>query len=39
MPVFNAHVPAERFTTDQKQTLATALPQALYDALGIPADD
>ncbi|WP_329577265.1 tautomerase family protein [Streptomyces sp. NBC_01361] len=39
MPVFNAHVPAERFTTDQKQTLATALPQALYDALGIPAED
>jgi phenylpyruvate tautomerase PptA (4-oxalocrotonate tautomerase family) len=39
MPVFNAYVPAERFSTDQKQTLATALPQALHDALGIPADD
>lgn len=39
MPVFNAHVPAGRFTTDRKQTLATALPQALHDALGIPADD
>jgi phenylpyruvate tautomerase PptA (4-oxalocrotonate tautomerase family) len=39
MPVYNAYVPAERFTIEQKQALATALPQALFDTLEIPAED
>ncbi|MGM7670260.1 tautomerase family protein [Microbacterium sp. A93] len=39
MPVFQVHVPADRFDSDQKRRLAGALPQALHDALGIPAED
>lgn len=39
MPVFQVHLPADHFTSDQKRTLAGALPQALNEALGIPAED
>lgn len=39
MPVFQVHVPADRFGSDQKRKLAGVLPQALHDALGIPAED
>ncbi|AWT24929.1 hypothetical protein Csp1_01010 [Corynebacterium provencense] len=39
MPVFQAHLPADRFTSEQKRALGAALPQALNDALGIPAED
>lgn len=39
MPVFNVYLPAERFTNAQKYELSQALPQALNDALDIPADD
>ncbi|MFF4962027.1 tautomerase family protein [Streptomyces sp. NPDC001222] len=39
MPVFNAHVPAGRFSPDQKRALADALNQSLVQALGIPEGD
>lgn len=39
MPVFQVHIPRERFSQEQKRALAEALPQALNDALGIPAAD
>jgi phenylpyruvate tautomerase PptA (4-oxalocrotonate tautomerase family) len=39
MPVFQVHVPEDRFSAAQKRALATALPQALNEALGIPAED
>ncbi|MET8950418.1 tautomerase family protein, partial [Streptomyces sp. NPDC004393] len=39
MPVFNAHIPANRFSPDQKRALADALNQSLVEALGIPEGD
>ncbi|MFE5109279.1 tautomerase family protein [Streptomyces sp. NPDC056663] len=39
MPVFNAHVPAGRYSLDQKRALADALNQSLVQALGIPEGD
>ncbi|MFI6357744.1 tautomerase family protein [Streptomyces sp. NPDC050743] len=39
MPVFNAHVPAGRYSPDQKRALADALNQSLVQALGIPEGD
>lgn len=39
MPVFHAHIPEDRFTSAQKHALGAALPRALNDALGIPAED
>ena len=39
MPVFNAHLPAERFSAEQKRAFANALNQSLVQALGIPAGD
>lgn len=39
MPVFNAYIPAGRFTDTQKHELSTALPQAMNDALSIPTED
>lgn len=39
MPVFNAHVPAGRFTAEDKRALADALNQSLVQGLGIPAGD
>ena len=39
MPVFNAHIPAGRFTRAQKRALADALNQSLVQALGIPPGD
>ncbi|MFF3511279.1 tautomerase family protein [Streptomyces sp. NPDC002573] len=39
MPVFNAHIPANRFSPDQKRALADALNQSLIEALGIPEGD
>jgi phenylpyruvate tautomerase PptA (4-oxalocrotonate tautomerase family) len=38
MPVFQVHVPAERFSPEQKRALAGALPLALNEALGIPTE-
>ena len=39
MPVFQVHVPEDRFSSVQKRALAGALPRALHEALGIPAED
>ncbi|MFB7312114.1 tautomerase family protein [Streptomyces sp. NPDC056192] len=39
MPVFNAHIPANRFSPEQKRLLANVLNQSLVQALGIPEGD
>jgi phenylpyruvate tautomerase PptA (4-oxalocrotonate tautomerase family) len=39
MPVFHAHIPAGRFSSDQKRRLANALNQSLVQGLGIPEGD
>jgi phenylpyruvate tautomerase PptA (4-oxalocrotonate tautomerase family) len=39
MPVFKAHIPAGRFSREQKRALADALNQSLVQALGIPEGD
>ena len=39
MPVFNAYVPANKFTKEQKKALADAFVLALHDAWNAPADD
>ncbi len=39
MPVFNAHIPAGRFSSEQKRALADALNQSLVQGLGIPEGD
>jgi len=39
MPVFNAHIPAGRFSSEQKRRLADALNQSLVQGLGIPEGD
>ena len=39
MPVFHAHLPKGRFSSDDKQSLADALNRALHEALGTPMDD
>lgn len=39
MPVFQVHVPAGRFSPEQKRALGRALPLSLHEALGIPVED
>lgn len=39
MPVFQVHIPTDRFSSVQKRALAAALPRALNESLGIPAED
>ncbi|WP_032368271.1 tautomerase family protein [Rhodococcoides fascians] len=39
MPVFEAHVPADRYSDEQKLALADALNQSLVQGLGIPEGD
>lgn len=39
MPVFEAHLPAGRYTDAQKRALADALNQSLVQGLGIPEGD
>ena len=39
VPVFNAHIPAGRFSSEQRRGLADALNQALVQGLGIPEGD
>ncbi len=39
MPVFKVHVPASRYSGDQKRALADALNQSLVQGLGIPKED
>lgn len=39
MPVFNANIPAGKFTKEEKNALADAFVLALHDALNAPMDD
>lgn len=39
MPVFEAHIPRGRFSTEEKRALADAFNRSLVDALGVPAED
>jgi phenylpyruvate tautomerase PptA (4-oxalocrotonate tautomerase family) len=39
MPTFHAHIPAQKFTSQEKRALADALNLALHEALGTPMDD
>lgn len=39
MPVFEAHIPAGRYSDDTKLALANALNQSLVQGLGIPEED
>ncbi|OII21864.1 tautomerase family protein [Curtobacterium sp. MCBA15_013] len=39
MPVFQAHIPADTFTVDEKRGLADALNLALHEAMGTPMED
>ena len=39
MPIFHAHLPAGKFTSDQKHGLADALNLALHEAMDTPMDD
>lgn len=39
MPVFKAHIPSGRFSSEQKRALAAALNQSLVQGLGIPEGD
>lgn len=36
MPAFNTHIPAGRFSSEQKRALAEALNQSLVQGLGYP---
>ena len=39
MPVFHAHIPKARFTSEQKKAIGEALNQSLVQGLGIPKGD
>jgi phenylpyruvate tautomerase PptA (4-oxalocrotonate tautomerase family) len=39
MPVFHAHIPAGRFSSEKKRALGNALNQSLVQGLGIPEGD
>ncbi|GGX80395.1 tautomerase family protein [Massilia dura] len=39
MPVFHAHIPKGRFTSEQKKAIGDALNQSLVQGLGIPEGD
>jgi len=39
MPVFHAHIPAGRFSKQQKRAIGNSLNQSLVEALGIPPGD
>ena len=39
MPVFNANIPAGKFTKEEKKALADAFVLALHDALNAPMED
>lgn len=39
MPVFHAHIPAGRFSKEQKNAIGNALNRSLTDGLGIPPGD
>ncbi|MHA6767453.1 tautomerase family protein [Sphingobium ummariense] len=39
MPFFQAHIPAERYTADQRAAMADAFTQALAEGFALPVDD
>lgn len=39
MPVFHAYIPAQKFSSKEKQALADALNLALHEAMETPMDD
>ena len=39
MPMFHAHIPAKKFSSEEKRALADALNLALHEAMGTPMDD
>ncbi len=39
MPVFHAHIPAGRFSKEQKNAIGDSLNRSLIDGLGIPSGD
>jgi phenylpyruvate tautomerase PptA (4-oxalocrotonate tautomerase family) len=39
MPTFHAHIPAQKFSSEQKRALADALNLALHEAMNTPMDD
>ncbi|MBI5278319.1 MAG: tautomerase family protein [Burkholderiales bacterium] len=39
MPTFHAHLPAQKFSSDEKRALADALNLALHEAMNTPMDD
>lgn len=39
MPIFHAHIPAEKFSSEEKRALADALNLALHEAMDTPMDD
>jgi phenylpyruvate tautomerase PptA (4-oxalocrotonate tautomerase family) len=39
MPTFHAHIPTQKFTSQEKRALADALNLALHEALGTPMDN
>ena len=36
MPIFHAHIPAEKFSSEEKRALADALNLALHEAMDTP---
>jgi phenylpyruvate tautomerase PptA (4-oxalocrotonate tautomerase family) len=39
MPTFHAHIPAKKFSSEEKRGLADALNLALHEAMNTPMDD
>jgi phenylpyruvate tautomerase PptA (4-oxalocrotonate tautomerase family) len=39
MPTFHAHIPAQKFSSEEKRSLADALNLALHEAMNTPMDD
>jgi len=39
MPTFHAHIPAQKFSSEEKRALADALNLALHEAMGTPMED
>ncbi|MDE5445790.1 tautomerase family protein [Bradyrhizobium sp. CSA207] len=39
MPTFHAHIPAQKFSSEEKRALADALNLALHESLNTPMDD
>jgi len=39
MPIFHAHIPAQKFSSVEKRALADALNLALHEAMNTPMDD